>query len=98
MFVAGQIPIDPKTGDIVRGDIKTQTRRVMENIRAILSKAGLSFKNVVMVYVFLKDLGKFGDFNEVYAEYFREHKPARVTVEVSRLPKDVDIELSLIHI
>ena len=96
VFVAGQIPIDPKTGNVVRGDIKEQTRRVMENIKAILHAAGYSLEDVTIVYVYMKDINKFPQFNDVYAEYFREHKPARVTVEVSHLPKDVEIEISVI--
>ena len=96
VYVAGQIPIDPKTGDIVKGDIKAQTRQVLENIKEILQAAGCSLKDVVMSFVFLKDMNMFSDFNEVYAEYFKENPPARVTVEVSRLPRDVLIEIAVI--
>ena len=96
VYVSGQIPVDPKTGDVVKGDIKVQTRQVLENIKEILSAAGCSLKDVVMSFVFLKDMNMFSDFNSVYAEYFKENPPARVTVEVSRLPKDVLIEIAII--
>ena len=96
VYVSGQIPIDPKTGDIVKGDIKVQTRQVLENIKEILLAAGCSLKDVVMSFVFLKDMNMFSDFNIVYAEYFKENPPARVTVEVARLPKDVLIEIAVI--
>ena len=96
IYVSGQIPIDPKTGDVVRGGIREQTKQVLENIKAILEAGGFSLKDVVIVFVFLKDLSMFNEFNEVYAEYFKENPPARVTVEVSRLPKDVLVEISVI--
>jgi len=96
VYVSGQIPIDPKTGDVVKGDIKVQTRQVLENIKEILSAAGCSLKDVAMSFVFLKDMNLFSAFNEVYAEYFKENPPARVTVEVSRLPRDVLIEIAVI--
>ncbi|CAB50156.1 RidA family protein [Pyrococcus abyssi] len=96
IFVAGQIPIDPETGEIVKGDIKEQTKRVIENIKAILEEAGASLNDVVKVTVYLKDLNDFAKMNEVYSEYFGESKPARVAVEVSRLPKDVLIEMEAI--
>ena len=82
VFVAGQIPIDPETGEIVQGGIEEQTRRVLENIKAILEAAGSSLDKVVRVQVFLADLRLFKKFNKVYAEYFKENPPARVTVEV----------------
>ncbi|AAL80792.1 deaminase [Pyrococcus furiosus DSM 3638] len=96
LFIAGQIPIDPKTGEIVKGDIKAQTRQVLENIKAILEAAGYSLTDVVKVTVYLKDMNDFAKMNEVYAEYFGESKPARAAVEVSRLPKDVLIEIEAI--
>ncbi|RLE59666.1 MAG: deaminase [Thermoprotei archaeon] len=96
LFGSGQIAIDPATGELVRGDIKAQTRRVMENIKAILESSGYTLKDVVKVTVFLKNIEDFKDFNEVYGEYFREGPPARTTVEVSRLPKDVLIEVDFI--
>ncbi len=96
LFGSGQIAIDPATGELVRGDIKAQTRRVMENIKAILESSGYTLKDVVKVTVFLKNIEDFKDFNEVYGEYFKEGPPARTTVEVSRLPKDVLIEVDFI--
>jgi len=96
LFGSGQIAIDPATGELVRGDIKAQTRRVMENIKAILESSGYTLKDVVKVTVFLKNIEDFKDFNEVYGEYFKEEPPARTTVEVSRLPKDVLIEVDFI--
>lgn len=96
LFLAGQIPIDPETGDLVSGGIKEQARRVLENVKAVLEKAGCSFKDVVNVTVFLKDLSHFNEFNEVYSEYFGDAKPARATIQVARLPKDALVELVVI--
>lgn len=96
IFVSGQIPIDPATGEVVKGGIREQTRRVLENVKAILEAAGASLSDVVKVTVFLKDLKLFREFNEVYAEYFKESPPARTTVEVSNLPKGVLLEIDVI--
>jgi 2-iminobutanoate/2-iminopropanoate deaminase len=96
IYVSGQIPIDPKTGEVVKGGIREQTRQVLDNIKNILEAGGFSLKDVVIVFVFLKDLSTFNEFNEIYGEYFKENPPARVTAEVSRLPKDVLIEISAI--
>ena len=96
LFVAGQVPIDPKTGQVIDGDIKIQTRRVMENLRAILQEAGTGFQSVVKTTVFLKDMNEFGGMNEIYGEFFRELPPARSTVEVARLPRDVRVEIDVI--
>ena len=96
IFGSGQIPIDPATGEIVEGDIEVQTRRVLENIKAVLEAAGSSLDKVVFVTVFLSDLSDYPKFNEVYAEYFGESPPARTTVEVSRLPKGVKLEVNFI--
>ncbi|MEM3537808.1 MAG: RidA family protein [Candidatus Korarchaeum sp.] len=93
VFLAGQIPIDPDTGEVVSGGIREQTRRVLENIKAVLEKAGCSFKDVVSVTVFLKDISHFNEFNEVYNEYFGDVRPARATVQVARLPKDALVEI-----
>jgi 2-iminobutanoate/2-iminopropanoate deaminase len=93
VFLAGQIPIDPKTGELVDGGMKEQTRRVLENIKAVLEKAGCSLKDVVNVTVFLKDLSHFNEFNEVYSEYFSENKPARATIQVAALPKNALVEI-----
>ncbi|HDJ97343.1 MAG: deaminase [Thermoprotei archaeon] len=96
IFGSGQIPIDPATGEIVEGDIEVQTQRVLENIKAVLEAAGSSLEKVVFVTVFLSDLSDYPRFNEVYAEYFGGSPPARTTVEVSRLPKGVKLEVNFI--
>ena len=95
LFISGQIPVD-RDGKLVEGGIKAQTRQVLENIRAILEAAGAGLDNVVKVTVYLKDMNDFSAMNEVYAEYFGSSKPARAAVEVSRLPKDVRIEVEAI--
>lgn len=96
VFVSGQIPLDPKTGDIVTGDIREQTRRVMENAKAILAAAGCSLSDVVKSTIYLKNIGDFAGVNEIYGGYFPADPPARATVEVSRLPKDVAIEIDFV--
>lgn len=96
LFVSGQIPIDPETGEVIKGDFKTQVRRVLENIKAIVEASGASMKDVVKVTVYLKDMNKFREFNEIYKEYFKEEPPARSVVEVSNLPKNVDLEIDAI--
>jgi 2-iminobutanoate/2-iminopropanoate deaminase len=96
VFTAGQIPIDPRTGQLVSGDVKTQTRQVMENLKAILEAGGSDLANVVKTTVFIKDMTEFGAMNEVYAEYFKDEPPARSTVEVARLPRDVRVEIEAI--
>jgi len=96
VFLSGQIPIDPKTGEIVDGGIRDQTRRVLENIKAILEEAGCSLNDVVSVTVFLKDLSHFNDFNEVYSYYFSENRPARSTIQAAALPKNVLVEIAAI--
>ncbi len=98
IFVSGQIPVNPETGEIVKGGIKEQTERVLENIKAILEAAGSSLDKVVKVTVYLRDLGLFKEFNEVYAKYFLENPPARATVEVSNLWGDILIEIDAIAI
>ncbi|MER3522848.1 MAG: reactive intermediate/imine deaminase [Ignavibacteria bacterium] len=96
LFTAGQVALDAATGQIVEGDIKVQTRRVLENIKAILQAAGTDLRHVVKTTVFLKDLSEFGAMNEVYAGYFPNDPPARSTVEVARLPRDVRVEIEVI--
>ena len=100
LFVAGQIPLDPQSGKIVgEGDIAVQTTQVMANIEAILTEAKTSWSNVVKTSVFLSDLANFSPMNQVYAEYFAEETaPARACVEVSRLPKDVLVEIECIAV
>lgn len=96
VFVSGQIPIDPSTGELVGGEIRQQTRQVLENIKNILESQGLAMEQVVKTTIFLKDMGNFGQVNEVYATYFPSDPPARSTVEVARLPRNVDIEIEAI--
>ena len=96
LFVSGQIAIDPETGQIVEDDIEVQTKQVMENLQAIITAAGMSLQNVLKCSCFLKDMNDFVKFNAVYNSYFAESLPARETVEVGRLPKDVRVEVSAI--
>ena len=96
LFVSGQIAIDPQTADIIKGDIEGQTEQVLKNIAAIIEAAGMSLQDVVKCTCFLKDMNDFTKFNAVYENYFGESLPARETVEVSRLPKDVRVEVSAI--
>ena len=96
LFVSGQIPVDPETGAVVGGTIREQAERVMENVKAILEAAGYSMGDVVMVLAYLRDLEDFATFNEVYSRYFDPPYPARVTVQVARLPKDVLVEVAVI--
>ena len=98
LFVAGQIPLNPKTGNLVEGDIKEQTRQVLQNIEAILLEVNSTFDSIVKTTVFLKDLNEFAAMNEIYSEFFNTSAPARSTVEVARLPRDVHIEIEVIAI
>ena len=100
LFIAGQVPLDPQSGNIVgEGDITAQTQQVMTNIEAILTEAGANWNDVVKTSVFLTDLANFSPMNQVYAEYFVEDTaPARACVEVSRLPKDVLVEIECIAV
>lgn len=93
VFVSGQIPIDPKTGNVVQADIKSQARLIMENATAVLDASGCTMASVVKTTIYLKDMADFGAVNEVYGGYFPADPPARATVEVSRLPKDVALEM-----
>jgi len=96
LFTSGQIALDPKTGELNTTDIVTETKLVMSNVEAILEEAGMNFSNVVKCSIFIKDMNQFTTINEVYGSYFTENEPARETVEVARLPKDVNIEISVI--
>ena len=98
VFSSGQIPLDPATGEMVKGDVKEQTRRVLENLKAVLFAAGTSLDRVVKATVFLADMGDFAAMNEVYAEYFQATKPARSTVQAARLPKDARIEIDFVAV
>jgi len=95
LFLSGQVPIDPKTGNLVEGGIEPQTRQVFQNIGAILKAAGASFDHVVSAGVFLADMNDFGKMNAIYAEYFSAPAPARATVQVARLPKDCLVEIQV---
>jgi 2-iminobutanoate/2-iminopropanoate deaminase len=96
LFVSGQVSIDPASGNLVEGDIKAETRRVLENIGALLGAAGLDYSAVVRTTVFLADMGDFAAMNEVYAGFFSEPYPARATVQVARLPRDARVEIDVI--
>jgi 2-iminobutanoate/2-iminopropanoate deaminase len=96
VFVSGQIPIDPATQQLINGDVAAQTERVLQNLSAILKAAGSSLQHVVKAGVFLKSMSDFSAMNEVYGRYFTEAPPARSTVEVARLPKDVLVEIDVI--
>lgn len=96
LFVSGQVPIDPATGQIVNGDIAAQTHRVFQNIGEILKAGGASFDHVVRTTVFLADMNDFAAMNEAYATYFTTPAPARATVQVSRLPRDARVEIDVI--
>lgn len=96
LFVSGQVPIDPATGQIVSGDIAAQTHRVFQNIGEILKAGGASFDHVVRTTVFLADMNDFAAMNDVYATYFTAPAPARATVQVSRLPRDARVEIDVI--
>jgi 2-iminobutanoate/2-iminopropanoate deaminase len=100
LFLSGQIPLDPRTGESVKGDIQQQTQQVLENIKGVLESQKLGMENVVKTTIFLQDIGNFNQVNEVYATYFPSSPPARSTVEVAKLPRDADIEIeaiALIH-
>ena len=96
VFVSGQIPLDPATGQVVQGDVAVQAERVLQNLQAVLEAAGASLADAVRVTVYLKDMNDFKAMNEVYARYFPSEPPARVTVEVSRLPMDVRVEMDVV--
>lgn len=96
LFVSGQIALQPASGNIVNNNIQEETHQVMKNLEAILIAAGMTFSHVVKCSIFVKDMNNFTAINEVYGEYFRSSPPARETVEVSRLPKDVNVEISCI--
>jgi len=96
LFVSGQVPIDPATGQLIEGDIGAQTRRVLDNVGALLKAGERSFTDVVRTTVFLADMNDFGAVNAIYGQYFSEPYPARATVQVARLPKDARVEIDVI--
>jgi len=96
LYLSGQVALDPKTGELVGSDVAEQTQRTLENVRGILEAAGSNLHHVVKTTVFLKDMNDFQVMNEVYGRYFSKAPPARTTVEVARLPRDVRVEIDLI--
>ncbi|NDV42615.1 RidA family protein [Flagellimonas sediminis] len=99
LYISGQIPIDPATGELVQGDIKMETKQSMENLKAVLEEAGMTFEHVVKSTIFIKDMHQFAQINEVYGTYFNaDTAPARETVEVANLPKFVNVEISMIAV
>jgi len=96
LFISGQIAIQPGTNELITKDIKTETEQVMNNLKAILTKSGLGFEHVIKTTIFLKDMSLFASVNEVYGKFFNADFPARETVEVKGLPKDVNVEISMI--
>ena len=98
IFVSGQLPIDPVIGEIVKGEIEAKARRSLENLKAVLESYSIGMENVVKTTIFLKDMNNFSRINKVYGEYFTDQFPARSCVEVSRLPKDAEIEIEAIAI
>lgn len=98
LFCSGQIPLDPVTGDLVQGDIRLETRRVMENLRGVLQAAGSDFGCVVRTTIYLTDMADFPVVNEVYGSYFPDHKPARATVAVAALPKGARVEIDAVAV
>ncbi|MBV8834612.1 MAG: RidA family protein [Acidobacteriaceae bacterium] len=98
IFLSGQIPLDPATGQLVTGSIEEQTSRVIENLKAVLEAAGATLADVIKTTVFLKDMGDFARMNQTYATFFSSDPPARSTVEVARLPRDVQVEIEAIAV
>jgi len=99
LYTSGQIALNPETGQLVMGDIKTETKQVMQNMKAVLDAAGMTFEHVIKTSIFISDMNNFAQINEVYGSYFDDASaPARETVEVARLPKDVNVEISMIAI
>jgi len=98
LYLSGQIPLDPVSGNLVQGDFAVQARRVFENLKAVLKESGAEFQHVVKATVYLTDLSNFQTLNSIYAEYFGEHKPARSTVGVAQLPRGAAVEIDLIAV
>jgi 2-iminobutanoate/2-iminopropanoate deaminase len=98
LYVSGQIALDTESGNMLQESIPVETRQVMKNLEAILKEAGMGFENIVKTTIFLKNLGDFAVVNEIYGAYFKGNFPARETVEVSKLPKDANVEISVIAV
>ncbi|MCL4143812.1 UNVERIFIED_CONTAM: hypothetical protein GTU68_040295 [Idotea baltica] len=97
-YFSGQIALDPQSGELKLSTLNEETRQVMANIGALLESEGMTFENIVKTSIFLKNMGSFAEINEIYGEYFSDNYPARETVEVARLPKDVHVEISVIAV
>ena len=98
LYTSGQIAMDPITGSLIMGSIEAETTQVMENMKAVLTEAGMTFEHVVKVSIFISNMDDFAQINEVYNQYFSSNYPARETVQVTRLPKDVNLEISMIAV
>jgi 2-iminobutanoate/2-iminopropanoate deaminase len=98
LFISGQLPIDPASGELIEGTIEEKTRRVLDNLRAVAEAAGGGLEDVVKTTVFLKDMNDFGAMNSVYAEYFKDAPPARAAIQVAALPKGADIEIEAVAV
>lgn len=98
LYISGQVCIDPQTGNLKNRDIQDETHQVMQNLKAILAEAGMSFSNVVKTTIFITDMNQFSEINEIYGKYFTGNFPARETIQVSALPKAVNIEISMIAV
>jgi len=98
LYVSGQIALDPETGELINENITEETHAVMKNLEAVLREAGFNFSDVVKCTIFIKNMGDFGTINEAYGQYFKQNPPARETVEVSMLPKNVNVEISCIAV
>ncbi len=98
LYLAGQIALDPQTGEMVENDIEAQTHRVMQNLQAVLDAAGFSFKDVVQTQVFVSDMNNYGALNKIYSQYITENPPARAVVEVARLPRDAMLEIMMVAV
>jgi 2-iminobutanoate/2-iminopropanoate deaminase len=98
LYISGQISLDPDTGELINENITEETHAVMKNMEAVLRVAGFSFTDVVKCTIFIRDMGQFGTINEAYGQYFKSNPPARETVEVSKLPKNVNVEISCIAV
>lgn len=98
LYLSGQIAIDPKSGALDTADIASETHRIIKNIQAVLTEAGLDLNSIIKTSIFLTNMDNFGEVNQVYGSYFTDYYPARETVEVSRLPKDVNVEISVIAV
>lgn len=98
LYVSGSIPLDAQTGELINANITEETHQVMKNMDAVLTAAGMTFENVVKCSIFIKDMNQFAAINDAYGMYFKDNPPARETVEVARLPKDVNVEISCIAV